>query len=213
MSQKFKSLETKSSTGKKTVTVTELDTDSDEQSDESKLQSTIKKLFLSKQFLKMTKGSGTITTSMVLLNTLTMNGSGAYLSYIPMDPSSATEWSSFATLFDEFRILHASVDFQPIYAGSTCPGNVVVAYDNDSLTTPGSQTDVCCYQNYRVGPLYKGLKYLVHRPNVTPSAYWADVATPSGSSGSVPYVVGFSAASTQTVQVFTTYQIEFRGRR
>lgn len=206
MSKLIKSVENKSS--KRQVLVDDQDLCTD-----VSLKTTMRKLFMSRGLSTSLKGSGYIKTSLTVINSLTMNGSGAYLAYISMDPSAQSEWSTYAALFDEFRIVTTAVHFIPVYAGSSTAGSLIVAYDNDSLVTPGSQTDVITYQNYKCDALYKGLTYLVRRPNVTSSAYWVDVASPSSSSGSVLYSIGYSSPSTVTCQVITTYHVEFRGRR
>jgi len=156
--------------------------------------------------------SGFVRTVLQLSGTLTLNGSGALLAAPVMDPSSSGEWSSWATLFDEFRVLSAVFRVVPVL-GSATKGLLAVAFDNDDVTAPTTIDEILSYQNHKLVPLYKGLSYKAVRPNVTSSAYWTDVASPSTQPGSVKMVIAVGDASTGSSYYSMQQTVEFRGRR
>ncbi len=159
------------------------------------------------------KGNGKMSTVLVMHATLVTTGSGNLLTAQTLNPSGSSEWSTFATLFDEFRVTHGTMEFEPVYAGSATTGMLCAGFDNDDATSPASIDDVLCYQNSSLTSFYKGLKYSFKRPNLTPSAYWVDVASPSSSLGSVKYVLGYTTASVTIGYYSIRLYVEFRGRR
>lgn len=171
------------------------------------------KLVLSRLSNSKGLGSGSLKTRLSYISTVTTNGSGAYLSALSLDPSSSSEFSSFATLYDEFRVTSVTVQWSPTLTGSATPGSMLFAFDNDSAVAPASQTEVLCYQNFRFDCLGKHIKETYHRPNITQSAYWVDMASSSGSLGSIPFVIGYSNASVVVGQFVITLHTDMRGRR
>jgi hypothetical protein len=144
---------------------------------------------------------------------ITLNSSGAFLSYFPMDPSASAEWNSFTTLFDEFRILKGTLQIEPLYQGSITAGVTAVCFDNDSANAPSNIAEVLDYQNSVLKTSSKSLHYEFRRPDVTNSAYWVDVATPTSQIGAVRILIGYGPVSTTAYYYNMTYHVEFRGRR
>ena len=166
-----------------------------------------------KNVLSSVGKSGYLKTTISVSGSLTSTGSGNLLSYVSMNPSGSSEWTSLSTLFDEFRVVGAKLHLLPMFSGSTTAGMICVCYDNDSLTTPASIDDVMCYKNSKMAAFYKGIAINIKRPNITASAYWTDVASPSNSAGSFPYVIGFCSATTTVGYMSIKYDVGFRGRR
>lgn len=168
---------------------------------------------LRNNLMKSMKGNGKMSTVLVLHATLVTTGSGNLLTTQTLNPSGSSEWSTFATLFDEFRVIGGVMHFEPVYAGSATTGMICASFDNDDATAPSSIDDVLCYQNSSLCSFHKGLRYSFKRPNITPSAYWVDVASPANSVGSVKYVLGYTTASVTIGYYSIRLSVEFRGRR
>ncbi len=138
---------------------------------------------------------------------------------ITMNPTSYSDWSSFAALFDEFRVIGGKYTFYPYYAYSTTDiGLVALAFDNESTGVPTSFDQVVQYTNGKVVPLQshpRASHLTFKRPNMTPSAYWVDCATPANSLG----IVMIATQDTNTTNgrgILYSYMelhVEFRSRR
>ena len=143
----------------------------------------------------------------------TTNGSGVLSAASTLDPSGCTDWSSFATLFDEFRVV--AVRFQVFPSArylTTSIGLVATAFDNDSTAT-GTVDQVLQYGTSRGFIVQDDHVFSWRRPNITPSAYWVDCASPSSSAGAILVSVTGAPSSVTLLFGITTYEIEFRSRR
>ncbi len=162
--------------------------------------------------VRMTRGGVSATTT----------AAGTLSDGFSMDPSTFDEWSSFNTLFDEFRVLGGTVRFIPKnrYVWNTgsfiVKTPLVVAYDNDSATVPVTTLPTAWqYPFAKPVCITDPYEFSWRRPNITSSAYWDDVATPSTSLGicfmiSEPTVM---TASTEYGNYFVEFEVEFRSRK
>ncbi len=147
------------------------------------------------------------------------SGSAAKYGVFSFDPSSVfSDWTSFAALFDEFRMISIKLKFVPYYRySSTDTGLIAVCGDNDSSTTPASIDTVVQYGNSMVFPVQSHKDHIYHfkRPNITDSAYWVDVATPSNSLGAILYGTLDSTTTNGRgiFYLFAEMYVEFRSRR
>jgi len=157
--------------------------------------------------------SGFVKTVLSVHGSLTTTVGGAVLGGVSLDPSPSSEWSTFATLFDEFRVTSGQVKVVPVLSGMSTAGLVCMAFDNDDATVPSSIDDVVCYQNSKLDSLSKGQVFRFKRPNITSSAYWVDVASPATSLGMVKLVLAVCSGSTSVAYYWGRLEVEFRGRR
>ncbi len=161
-------------------------------------------------------GNHHYTIRLVVTGALAADGTGTIATSLGLNPSTYSEWTSVSALFDEFRVLSGRFHFTPTNRYNRASTDVVravdVAFDNDSAPTLTSYNDAAEYANVKQECQSDPYVYSFHRPNVTPSAYWTDVATPSGSAGSV---VLFSSGNTNSIALGIYMQeifVEFRGR-
>ncbi len=163
-----------------------------------------------------TKGLGQFYTTFLRIGFYgATNSSGVLNASVTLDPSGTTDWSYFSSLFDEFRVVKVSVWIHPYSKfDSSKYGQGVAVFDNDSSTAPATVDAGLQYGTAKSFQVPVGLKAHWSRPNLTDSAYWTDVASPSGSTGSVGYSFGLTNAATQNIiGGVATYHIQFRSRR
>jgi len=158
------------------------------------------------------------TTCMRLFGGASSDGNAFRYSAVKFDPSGCSDWSSFAAIFDEFRVIKAHIQFAPYYQYSTADTGVLcVAADNDSTGAPTSADQVMQYGTAKFSNLQqaRSLRLTYKRPNITSSAYWNDVASPTASEGTfLIAVIDCSTTNGRGLYYFTvTYEIEFRSRR
>jgi hypothetical protein len=128
----------------------------------------------------------------------------------------ALDWSSFATLYDEFRVLGARVHYQPQNRYTTNNNPIVFYYDNDNTTlTPTTNNQAlsyanCDYINTSTPHVYDGIAVSTRDgPEI-----WCNTGTPNSQLGMVALFTTTSFGSSFTCgQVFIEYIAEFRGRR
>jgi hypothetical protein len=139
----------------------------------------------------------------------------------PLDPSSLpnTDWADFSSTYDEFRVLGARYTIACIPLGVAITNALIaVAYDNDSTVTPSSLSQV---RQYSTSKLFQAITtnkthvFTYWRPvkGMETTIPWADVATPSGSPGSLMMYGSGMASSTTYLAVAVDFFCEFRGRR
>jgi hypothetical protein len=157
--------------------------------------------------------SGFVKTVLSVHGQLTTTAGGAVLGGVSLDPSPSSEWSTFATLFDEFRVTSGHVKVIPTLSGMSTAGLVTMAFDNDDATVPSSIDEVVSYQNSKLDSLSKGQIFRFKRPNITSSAYWVDVASPATSLGMVKLVLALCSGSSNVAYYWGRLEVEFRGRR
>jgi len=102
--------------------------------------------------------NGTQVISIRLYTTialLTSNGSSQINFVIPFDPANFLQWSSFQTIFDEYRPLRGRVHLVSSFiGGTTSEGILAVATDFDNSTAFSSYTVVSAFDTchvYRLG--------------------------------------------------------------
>lgn len=155
--------------------------------------------------------------------TLATNGAGAINGAFSMDPSAATatDWADISSTYDEFRVRGVRIRFIPLGPNSVTylNGFVGVAFDNDSAGNPGSLSAVRQYSTSRLFPALwsndKVVSFTWWRPmrGSETTIPWYDVATPSGSPGSIQIYGDGLSASTSYFAYAIDYFCEFRGRR
>ncbi len=158
-------------------------------------------------------------TKIKIASTIASAGLASVFGYTTMDPSGFSDWTSFAALFDEFRILRGVIHYRTVWNCSTSDqGLMAVAFDNDSASIPSTFDGIVQYGTSKTFPVQmagRTTSYEFKRPNITPSAYWTDVASPSGSLGSVQYATVDSTTTNGRGILYQVveYEIEFRSRR
>jgi hypothetical protein len=138
-----------------------------------------------------------------------------------MDPSAAGDWADFTSIYDEFRIVGVRIYLVSAQTNSTAINNgiLAIAYDDDTNSAPASVSAVRQYATSTVHSTImthnqgKPLTLVYWRPTTGVPPLWIDVATPSGSLGSILIAADGLTASTSYIQYALDYYVEFRGRR
>lgn len=136
--------------------------------------------------------------------------------------SSASEWTQYSALYDEFRMLAIKLTLIPYQQGSVTALNGLVAlvYDDDDTVVLTSMNSALEYDTMKLIPAVWTSKGQVDQHTwVRPSSgentavTWVDVATPANSFGSLKF---YSTGLTATTTYFTyaiEYYCQFRGKR
>jgi hypothetical protein len=146
---------------------------------------------------------------------------GNILTAIPMDPSGSGDWADFTSTYDEFHVVGVRLNLISVQTNATAVNNslLAIAYDDDTGSAPASVTAVRQYATSSVHSTIiahnqgKPLTLVWWRPTTGSLPLWIDVATPSGSLGSIQLAAGGLSASTTYLNYGVDYYIEFRGRR
>jgi hypothetical protein len=154
-------------------------------------------------------------------STISSAGGGTIRANLGMDPSAAGDWADFTSIYDEFRIVGVRIYLVSAQTNSTAINNgiLAIAYDDDTNSAPASVSAVRQYATSTVHSTImthnqgKPLTLVYWRPTTGVPPLWIDVATPSGSLGSILIAADGLTASTSYIQYALDYYVEFRGRR
>jgi hypothetical protein len=155
-------------------------------------------------------------TELALLAAISSNGAAQAAGVVKFDPSGTTDWSSFSSIFDEFRVVQLDVHVAGTWKWdlNKSHGFVICAGDNDDDTTPSTGDDVAQYVNSRFHEVGSEWSYSYRRPDLTPSAYWVDVASPATSLGGIKFATSNTPVSiTALYGLKAVWHIQFRSRR
>lgn len=155
-------------------------------------------------------------TVLKIASSLASTGSSSRYGAYTFDPSGTTDWSDFNGLFDQFRVLEIKLTLSPAYRYFDT-GYIVVAGDNDDATVPTTFDSVVQYANSKtlvIGSTHD-LVFEYKRPNITASAYWVDVASPTTSAGAIKLACTETTSTNARLILWaiTEYVVEFRQRR
>jgi hypothetical protein len=159
------------------------------------------------------QGSGTKIAS---------NGATVVNAVLTMDPSSTGDWASYASIYDEFRVIAVSYNFTPTQQGSVTSivQPIVVCFDNDDSSALSSYNQATEYPTHHVissvfqATAEKPSIFLTwSRPTSGAPIPWLDVGAPSTSLGSIKFYGDSLSAGTQYFSGIIYYYVEFRGRR
>ncbi len=132
-----------------------------------------------------------------------------------MDPSSSAEWSSYALLYDQFRVIGGQMKLASAVANNSAAANTLVrfAFDNDSNSAPASYGSVLQFSEVTDVPAIfaNGIRTVnFKRPEIRgiqqiENATWINEATPSASLGGLKFYGSGATAST----TYWTYVVDF----
>jgi hypothetical protein len=156
------------------------------------------------------------TTWLNVTGTLTSSAGGLYDGAIPFDPSGYTDWTDFAVIFDEYRMVSTEL-LMCVYVDGTTnfTGAIIVAPDNDSVSAPGSLGGITEYQDCHLLSSTSRVtsRYRFHRPDLTASAYWTDVQSPNTTTcGAWKFNGAGFSASQPVFRYLHKMKVEFRMR-
>jgi hypothetical protein len=136
---------------------------------------------------------------------------------IPLNSvQSAQDWASFATLYDEFRVLGLRLHYQPRSRYTQASLGINVYYDNDNTAvTPSSNNIAASYANSRFLNTSSPWTYdgIFSFTRDGPEA-WQNTSNPSSQLGMVGIFQSQSFGGTINAGDYVSeYIVEFRGRR
>jgi len=162
-------------------------------------------------------------TVLAIQGTVSSSGGGVISGAFSMDPSGSAEWSSFAGIYDQFRVIGGNLKL----VSCTANGNLSVlnsicafAFDNDSGATPTTYGQIMQFAEITDVPgcwTSGAIKQIPFRrpfrKGVPQSQFtWYDEASPSASPGSLKfYGSGFSNSITYWSYILE-YVVEFQLR-
>ncbi len=155
--------------------------------------------------------------------TISSSAGGVISGAFGMDPSGSAEWSSFAVLYDQFRVLGGILKLAcSVPMGSTTAANTIVGFcfDNDNSTTPTAYSGVTTFSEYTNVPAIwnsgaiKQIRF--KRPkvgNLMQTQYqWYDEASPGSSPGAIKFYGSGASNSVQYYNYILEYLVEFQMR-
>jgi len=164
-------------------------------------------------------GTGSISSSAI----------GVLNAVIGLNPSSAPDWGSYSTIYDEFRVMAVRISLvsEQQFSLTALNGLVGVAYDNDDSVALTSIGAVLAYDTAQMMAAvfthnangrenYDTLnRFSWSRPTtgVATSVVWIDVASPGSITGSIKFYGTGLTNSISYYQFALEYFCEFRGRR
>jgi len=151
-------------------------------------------------------------TTMVLpwTSTLTSNSSGIINAVIPIAPNNADLWSSFAGVYDEYRVLGVSCCFKPgCSALGTPTGLLCLVIDRDSGAALTSYAGAAGYQSFIEGPLDRRISR-VYKMKSSEEAQFRNTQSPSDPGSIKSFATGVAVSTTWgNVEIY--YRVQFRG--
>lgn len=156
------------------------------------------------------------------------NVGGVINTVLGMDPSFAAEWSTYASLYDSFRVIGVRIRLvsKQQYSLTVANDSVVIAYDDNNVSALTSLDGGLQYNTSHVFSAvwshvatgtsnYTGvLDFSFLRPTAgrkTPID-WIPTSTPGGSLGAVKFYATNLAISTTYMIASADWYVEFRGR-
>lgn len=149
-------------------------------------------------------GGGAITSTAggVIANTFSID-----------DPGTAANWSDYATVWDEYRVLAAELYYSPqnvfnkLTTTVCAPGYLVIDRDGSSALTSYSQASA--YGSSRFLSLEKPFRS-IFRMNGVREAIFVTTASPGSTGSWLMYFSGLTASMTYG-QVLIKWRVQFRG--
>jgi len=165
---------------------------------------------------------------LVYNSTLSSTVGGFIIGTLSMNPNAGSEWSSYAALYDEFRVrgIRISLISSQQYSVTAKNGTVRIVFDNDDSVALTSLSAALEYDTCQIIPSV--FSHVVKTENKSPALQlawarptagkatainWIDVATPATSPGSIKIYSDAVTVSTQYFEYVLEFFCEFRGRR
>lgn len=153
---------------------------------------------------------------------ISSNGATVVDARLSMDPSSSGDWASYASIYDEFRVVGVGYQFVSTqqYSVTTINQPIAVVFDNDDSTALTSYNAAMEYPSCRLtSAVFQSTAECTHvaytwmRPTSGTPIPWVDVGAPSGSLGSIKFYGDSLSVGTQYFSGVQVWFVEFRGRR
>lgn len=132
-------------------------------------------------------------------------------------PSSATNWSAFAGLFDQFRVRQVKVSVHVIPNVTTPrPMYVVVDYDNTAMAGINTSTLCMSYHNCLLFDIGRDFDVTIKVPPYAVSGIpggWIDLNSPIANGRCLLFASALAISTVYLQNVLIEYDIDFRSMR
>ncbi len=163
-----------------------------------------------------------VKTLLSVNGTIASDGSGVIAGAISLNPSGSSEWSSWATLYDQFRVIGGVLNLVCWRAlnDTGSPTIVRFAFDNDSSATPTAYSDVMQFAEvHDVTTIWTSgtvrripFKRPMKKGTPQTAQMWYDESSPSSIPGSLKYYGSGANASTGFFKYILDLVVEFQLR-
>jgi hypothetical protein len=166
--------------------------------------------------LKIPQGAEQNDTTVMLLSaaaTLSSSAGGVIDLVINNDPSGYTDWSSFATIYDEFRVLSMEFKYVPRNRYSKTTTTCIPVFqviDRDSVGALSSVNATVQYSSCKIRSVEDPFTEII-RMIGTPGAQFITTASPTWTFSAKFYQSGYSA-STNYGDFLIHILVQFRGK-
>ncbi len=154
------------------------------------------------------------TTTLIVDAALTTDGSGLIQSVFSDNPNGVANWSSYVSVFSEYRILIMKIEFDPLWAagGSTSIFWAPIAHvvDNDDATALTAYSVAARYSSCTKSPGQRGFTHSALMEGSSESAF-QPTANPSATKWIKFYSSG-NTASTTIGRIQQVFVVQFRGK-
>jgi len=158
---------------------------------------------------------------LTVMSDIASNGVGIIANTLTMDPSGSSDWTSLASIYDEFRVVGCKLTLVSRQQNSVTAGSnaIMVVYDNDDSLALSSYAQACEYQNVHMIPAiwndHFAYKFKFSRPSAGKETAlpWTDVAAPSASPGAIKMYASTLSVSINYFIYMLEWAVEFRGIR
>jgi len=160
------------------------------------------------------------TTQLNIINAVSSGGTGVINTVFDSvnQAQGATDWSSFAAIYNEFRVLSMQIELTPWNTYNN-PSTTILAplytvEDRESNTAIGSLATVAGYDSFKVHmPSVKVIRTM--KMNASDEANWTDTGSTPGASARM-YIKLFSTGNTASTTFYDyadRLMVQFRGRK
>jgi len=157
-----------------------------------------------------------VTKLMSLSFVISSNGSGVINNTFGLqNPSSFSNWADMAGVYDEYRVLSATIKYVPsngynkVVATQTCLTPLFVVLDRDSVTTLATTTAALAYDSVEMFDLERPFTYSKYKMNGAREATFITTAAPANL-GAYCFWANNLTASLQYGTVLMQMLVQFR---
>lgn len=154
----------------------------------------------------------TISIAFAYTAALTSNGSGVIAVAYGSTPTSASDWSSMAAIWEEYRVLAWEVIYRPSnrYSRAVVTQPIIAVIDRANSTILGSYTGAASHESARFRDLDDPFNIRLHMSGTDESAW--QLTASAVNVNWIKFYADTLANSTQYGLVFVRARVQFRGR-
>jgi len=172
----------------------------------SPVELAVPRLVRASRVMGMTKGSKRPVAVRLAVKISLSASAAAITTVIPLEPSTTSEWSAFASLFDEMKVESAEFDYR--LDQTTAPGGaglMVLAYDPLTDSALGNVVSGCEFEQHQLSGLGVPAGFSVPLSQTGSGLRRFTMQVPKGSARSAASTATFSGEWSSTGDAANTY--------